>query len=186
MLKITGGDLKGKSIECPPGKDIRPTSSKTRQGLFNVLFSMGVELRGARILELFAGTGLISFESISRGAGHATMVDKETSSLKVIEKNSVALSLNSNIKLVKQDVEAFLSQTDISSFDIIYLDPPYKYDGYQRVLKLLVTGIKKEAVVIAESDKELFSDANLYGAELLKVKKWGKSFAHFLKIKDDQ
>ncbi len=84
MLRLTCGSLKGKTIECPPGKDIRPTSSKTRQGIFNVLFSMGFNIEGAKVLELFAGTGLISFESISRGAIFSVMVDKSSSSLDVI------------------------------------------------------------------------------------------------------
>lgn len=181
MLKITAGELKGKSIECPPGKDIRPTSSKTRQGLFNVLFSMDVDIHQSNILELFAGTGLISFEAISRGASSATLVDSAASSLKVIEKNSIKLAIDKKIKLVRQDAQVFLSQADLSCFDIVYLDPPYKYDGYEKVVELIMSGVKIGAMVVAESDKELFKDAEHYGAELVKVKKWGKSFAHFLR-----
>ncbi len=184
MLRLTGGYLKGKKIDCPPGQDIRPTSSKTRQGLFNVLFSMGVEVEGSRILELFAGTGLISFEAISRGAASAVLVDSSSSSLKVIESNASTTGIKDKVTLVKQDAEAFLSKAKMSDFDVVYLDPPYKYDGYDRVVKLLISGIRKDAIVIAESDRELFKDANDYGAELVKIKKWGKSFAHFLRRKD--
>lgn len=184
MLRITGGDLKGKRIECPPGRDIRPTSSKTRQGLFNVLFSMGVDIEGSKILELFAGTGLISFEAISRGAGSAVLVDNSSSSLKVIESNAVSTGIKDKVILVKKDAEAFVSEAKLSDFDIVYLDPPYKYDGYDRVVRAMVSGMRKDAIVIAESDRELFKDASEYGAELVKVKKWGKSFAHFLRKKD--
>ena len=184
MLRITSGEFKGKSIECPPGQDIRPTSSKTRQGLFNVLFSMGVEVCGANVLELFAGTGLISFEAISRGASFATLIDSSTSSLKVIEKNALTIGISKKINLIKQDAEVFLSKAVLSDFDIVYLDPPYKYDGYERAIGQIMLGIKKDAVVIAESDRELFKSGSVPGAELVKVKKWGKSFAHFLRRKD--
>ncbi|HOW16654.1 MAG TPA: 16S rRNA (guanine(966)-N(2))-methyltransferase RsmD [bacterium] len=180
MLRLTCGSLKGKTIECPPGKDIRPTSSKTRQGIFNVLFSMGFNIEGAKVLELFAGTGLISFESISRGAVFSVMVDKSSSSLDVIKRNVQKLNLVGKIKLIKNDAEDFLNTEDIEAFDLIYLDPPYNYDGYVRIISIMASKMSKDTILIAESDNE-FLKGNIEGLELIKIKKWGKSFAHFMR-----
>ena len=181
MLRITGGQFKGKSIDSLPGKDIRPTSSKTRQGIFNVLFSMGFDVEGARVVELFAGTGLISFESISRGALEAVLVDNARSSLKVIEGNVEKLNIKNRVRLIYDDALAFINKNDLKGFDLVYLDPPYSYKCYEQLLGELFGKIDSGCVLIAESGRELPVSNTPKDVELIKVKKWGKSFAHFFR-----
>jgi len=181
MIKITGGQFKGRSIECISGRDIRPTSSKTRQGVFNVLFSMGFDIEGASVLEMFAGTGLISFESISRGALDAVLVDNSSQSLKVIENNVERLGIKDKVKLVHNDAMSFVSKSDVSGFDLIYLDPPYNYKGYEELLYVLLEKVNKDAVVIAESGRAMFNENGTENIKVVKIKEWGKSVAHFIR-----
>jgi len=178
MLKLTGGEFRGRNIDCPPGKDIRPTSSKTRQGIFNTLFSMGFNADGAKILELFAGTGLMSFEALSRGAASAVLVDTAKTSLDVILKNVEKLKINERVRLVKSDALAFVSHSDISVYDLIYLDPPYNYMGYGEIISVMMSKISTNTIVIAESDRDITKEVK-ESCNVAKVKIWGKSRAFF-------
>ncbi|MFH1223343.1 MAG: 16S rRNA (guanine(966)-N(2))-methyltransferase RsmD [Pseudomonadota bacterium] len=180
MIRITGGNFKNKPVECLEGKSIRPTSSKTRQGIFNVLFSMGFEIEKARVLELFAGTGLISFESLSRGAVYAVLVDNSRVSLNVIEKNTTKLGVKDVTKIILADALNFVGKNDLKDFDIIYLDPPYDYKEYDEVLNNIFPKMKSGAILIAESGYEMFKDGAPSEVKVVKIKRWGKSFAHFV------
>ncbi len=180
MLKLTGGEFRGRNIDCPPGKDIRPTSSKARQGIFNTLFSMGFNSDGAKVLELFAGTGLMSFEAISRGASSAVLVDSAKSSLDVILKNVEKLKINDRVRLVKNDAMLFVEHSDLSTYDLIYLDPPYKYMAYGDILSMMMSKISAHTIVIAESDRDITNEVKA-PCEIVKVKIWGKSRAFFFK-----
>lgn len=180
MLKLTGGEFKGRNIECPPGKDIRPTSSKTRQGIFNTLFSMGFEPEGSTVLELFAGTGLISFEAISRGGKAAVLVDDAKSSLDVISRNTDKLMIKDRVRVVKSDAISFIERNDLASYDLVYLDPPYKYAKYGELISKMILKVPSHTIVIAESDRDITDDITA-PVEILKVKKWGKSKAFFFR-----
>ena len=182
MLKLTGGELRGRNIDCPPGRDIRPTSSKARQGIFNTLFSMGFEPNDAVVLELFAGTGLISFEAISRGSKSAVLVDNARSSLDVISRNAENLKLTAKVRLVNNDAIAFIQSSDLSIYGLIYLDPPYRYKGYGELLSKMLPKVSEHTIVIAESDREILEEISV-PVEVVKVKSWGKSRAYFLKRK---
>ncbi len=180
MLKLTGGEFKGRNIECPPGKDIRPTSSKTRQGIFNTLFSMGFEPQGSVVLELFAGTGLISFEAISRGGRAAVLVDDSKNSLDVISRNAQKLMITDRVRLVKSDAISFIERNDLSNYDLVYLDPPYKYAGYGELLSKMLLKVPSHTIVIAESDRDITADIDV-PFDVLKTKKWGKANVFFFK-----
>jgi len=182
MLKVTGGEFRGRNIECPLGKDIRPTSSKTRQGIFNTLFSMGFKTESANVLELFAGTGLMSFEAISRGASSAVLVDTAKTSLDVILKNIEKLKINDKARLVKNDALLFVEHSDLASYDLIYLDPPYKYMKYGDILSIMIPKIGMHTIIIAESDRDIINEIKT-PCEVVKVKNWGKSKAFFFKRK---
>ena len=182
MLKLTGGEFRGRNIDCPPGRDIRPTSSKARQGIFNTLFSMGFRADGAKVLELFAGTGLMSFEAMSRGASSTVLVDTAKTSLDVIAKNAEKLKLSDRARLVKSDALTFVSNSDLSLYDLVYLDPPYNYTGYGDLLSIMMSKVSNDTIVIAESDRNIVDEVKT-PCEVVKIKKWGKSQAFFFKRK---
>lgn len=178
---ITAGEFRGRKIDCPSGKDIRPTLSKIRQAIFNVLFSLGVEMQEAQFLELFAGTGIMSFESISRGGKASTLVENSINSIKYIEKNTDYLKIKDKVRVVKQDALEFVKNGELRGFDLVFMDPPYEYNGYLEILKELYGKINKDAVIMVESNKIIVEEGNSLGFEVIKIKKWGDTFVSFLK-----
>jgi 16S rRNA (guanine966-N2)-methyltransferase len=178
---ITAGDLKGKKIHCPAGQEIRPTSSKIRQAIFNVLYSMGLDMQKVNILELFAGTGIVSFEAISRGAQKAVIVDNSYDSLNFAEKNIKHLGIKEKVTLVKHDALEYVKGNYLKSFNLVFMDPPYRYQQHIDVINELIPKIDDNAIVMVESGDALFKDGEPENIEVIKVKSWGQTFVTFMK-----
>jgi 16S rRNA (guanine966-N2)-methyltransferase len=184
-MKITAGKFKGRKISCPLGKEIRPTLAKVREGIFNVLFSLNFNINETNVLELFAGTGLVSFESISRGAKSSTVVDISKKSLKVIEENALILNLKDKINFINQDAIRYtFSKDNFKEFSLIFFDPPYDYENHKNLLINLADKISKNAIIVVECNKEVFNENDFKKLELIKLKKWGKTFVSFIKRKE--
>lgn len=126
-LRITAGTLRGRRVPIPPG-DVRPTSERARQAFFNIV---GSGIAGARFLDLFAGSGIFSFEAISRGAAAATAVDRRVDGI-----TRLAAEWKVPVTAVEGDVLKALPRLT-SAFDIAYADPPYEYDQYDALLSAL-------------------------------------------------
>jgi 16S rRNA (guanine966-N2)-methyltransferase len=119
-MRIIAGKLGGRQFSSPPGNRTHPMSDKGRGALFNALG----DIAGLTVLDAFAGSGALSFEAISRGAAHATAIDKDRHSQQAIAANVKELGLGRQIKLIKASANAWLSTTD-ERFDLVLLDPPY-------------------------------------------------------------
>jgi 16S rRNA (guanine966-N2)-methyltransferase len=121
-MRIIGGQFRGRVLATPPKKGVRPTSSLLREALFNICQN---EIEGARFLDLFAGTGAMGFEALSRGAASATFVEREGVAKKCILANAEKLGVR--IELIPGDIFSMLPVLERQgrSFDIIYADPPY-------------------------------------------------------------
>ncbi len=126
-LRVTAGTLRGRRIPVPPG-ELRPTSERARQAFFNIV---GDRVEGARFLDLFAGTGIFSFEAVSRGAASATAVDHDRRKIEAIDRR--AKEWDVPLAAVRGEVLATLPRL-ATPFDIVYADPPYDYDSYDRLL----------------------------------------------------
>ncbi|OPY68122.1 MAG: Ribosomal RNA small subunit methyltransferase D [Syntrophorhabdus sp. PtaU1.Bin050] len=135
QLRITGGIFKGRNIALPDTGEARFTSSKVREALFHILG----DVKGARVLDLFAGSGSFTIEALSRGASSATCVEMDRNAARILKRNLVALSLNSCCHVLVTDVvyaipflykKAFL-------YDIIFMDPPYERGYIGVVMSLL-------------------------------------------------
>ncbi|MCX6112334.1 MAG: RsmD family RNA methyltransferase, partial [Proteobacteria bacterium] len=170
-------------IVCPPGKDIRPTSSKIRQAIFNILYSMDFDMRQALVLELFSGTGIVSIEAISRGAKKAVIVDNSHKANLFAEKNIHNLGMEDKINIIKQDAMEYVKNADISDVNLIFIDPPYRYEKYSELIESIFLKISNDAIVMAESDKIILNEDNEIGARIIKIKNWGKTFITFMKKK---
>lgn len=119
-IRVCGGIFKSRRLECP-ARGVRPTTDRVKEAIFSTLSS---DLHGAKVLDLFAGSGNLGIESISRGAGQVTFVDKSSLCIRFIEKNLSTLSVKENTKVIKSDVSAFVRQCR-EDFDLIFMDPPY-------------------------------------------------------------
>ncbi|HNM52085.1 MAG TPA: 16S rRNA (guanine(966)-N(2))-methyltransferase RsmD [Candidatus Obscuribacter sp.] len=134
-LRITGGELRGRSVTCPRGLAVRPTSSKVRQAFFNIL---GDRLRHARFLDLFSGSGLMGFEALSRGAT-VTFVERHSPSRAAIKATAEQFKLSEERYRVRGgDVLKVLPDLSGEEFDIVFADPPYKLCLGPAVAELLV------------------------------------------------
>ncbi len=124
-MRIVAGRFKGASLATPKSDATRPTSDRLRETIFNILLhGVGADLEGARVLDLFAGTGALGFEAISRGAKHATFVEEGTDARGVIRRNMEAFGLNGAAKILRRDATKLGAAGTIEPFDLLFADPP--------------------------------------------------------------
>jgi 16S rRNA (guanine966-N2)-methyltransferase len=150
-LRVVGGRLGGRRLRTVPGKDTRPTSDRVREALFGML---GGRVEGARVLDLFAGTGALGIEAMSRGAGSAVLVEQAAAAVAVIRANLEALDLNDTVKVRRTRAETYLRTQRDGPFDLVLLDPPYAAPVglVAGVLgRLARTALAPGAVVVVES-----------------------------------
>ncbi len=172
-VRIVGGKFRGRVLASFKGKDVRPTSDRAKEALFNIL---APEISGANVLDLFCGTGGIGLEAISRGADLVVFNDVSADSLAILRKN-LAL-LRTDAKIYNLDYAALLDRLDVT-FDVIYIDPPYKSgfgeDALRRVAarKLLNTG----GVAVLESDKPF--EGEIDGLVRYDERKYGIAYLTF-------
>jgi 16S rRNA (guanine966-N2)-methyltransferase len=136
----------GLRLHAPAGRRLRPTSERVREALFASLGSLGV-VEGARALDLFAGTGALGIEALSRGAAHATFVDDDPDALAAVRRNLDATCLAEAATVVRSDALGFL-HGPVGPFDVAFVDPPYAFDAWAELLDLLPTDL-----AALESDK---------------------------------
>ncbi|MBQ8897802.1 MAG: 16S rRNA (guanine(966)-N(2))-methyltransferase RsmD [Clostridia bacterium] len=135
-MRITSGSARGIALKAVPGNDTRPTSDMVKQAIFNIL---QFELGGRNVLDLFAGTGQLGLEALSRGASSAVFVDKAPEALEVIRSNIQKTGFSAQSRVVKSDYKAFLSGAPKKSFDLVLLDPPYREKFVPRILNFIET-----------------------------------------------
>lgn len=119
-IRVCGGTYRSRRLECPQ-TGVRPTTDRVKEAIFSTLAG---HLQGACVLDLFAGSGNLGIEALSRGACEVTFVDKSAVSVRVIEKNLQALGINEHITCIKSEVSAFVRQCSML-YDLIFMDPPY-------------------------------------------------------------
>ena len=158
-MRIISGINKGRKINAPKKLPVRPTTDQAKEALFNII-SNNYFFSELSVLDLFTGSGNISYEFSSRGTKKITCVDSNKNCIKFVQKISNDLSLNLNI--IKSDVYTFLKR-DNTHYDIIFADPPYDYEDYPKLIQtVLDRGLLKEnGTLIIEHDKRHdFSDIN--------------------------
>lgn len=182
-MRVVAGRLKGRKLETPTSNDIRPTTDRVRESVFNVLahrFEDDV-VKGARVLDLFAGTGANGIEALSRGASFALFVDNGAEARGLIRTNLMNLSLQGHSKLWRRDVTDMGRCAPMAPFDLAFLDPPYAKGLGEKALFSLVEGewLKEGAIIIFEEEKAvepLFPQ----GIERLDDRVYGTSRIHLL------
>ena len=125
MTRIVGGLARGRRLVVPR-QGTRPTSDRAREALFNTLAGL-IDLDGARVLDVFAGTGAVGLEALSRGAGHVTLVESDRTAAAALRRNLAAVALPGAV-LVQCPVESFLAGDAQAPFRLVYADPPYAFE----------------------------------------------------------
>lgn len=136
-MRVVAGLAGGRRLQAPAGRQVRPTSERVREALFNALTSMDA-IAGATVMDLFAGTGALGIEALSRGAASATFVDADARAVAAIRANLAATGLGERARVVQSDVFRFLAgEPSAGVVDLALVDPPYAFDGWPRLLGAL-------------------------------------------------
>jgi len=149
-MRVIAGTAKGRKLVVPKGETTRPTSDSLREALFNIL---GKEVVGAAFLDLFAGSGAVGVEALSRGANLVTFVEKSWAGFKALQENLKRAGLEGRVEVVFADVLRFLKDPRVHrSYDLIFLDPPYQSFLVGEVLNLLGQGgwLTPHGIVVVE------------------------------------
>ncbi len=152
-MRIITGSLKGRRIHIPNTLDVRPTSDRTKEGLFSAIESR-IYIQETRVLDLFAGSGNLGFEAISRGASNVLFVDNDRRNIRLIEKTADQFRVASQIRTVTSAVEDFL-QGPAMPYDLIFSDPPYDYPLMQEMVDVILAKgwLQENGLFILEHDK---------------------------------
>jgi 16S rRNA (guanine966-N2)-methyltransferase len=151
-LRIVAGTHGGRRIETPPGRSTRPTSDRVREALFSILGPDAVD--GAHVLDLFAGSGALGIEALSRGAAAATFVDSDARAAATIRRNLEALGLE-DAHVHCRDVPAWLQSAEGRLYSLVFADPPYSSASRTagRLSELLQPLLRETSLTVTESDK---------------------------------
>ncbi len=152
-MRIVGGTLKGRTVKSPGSDAIRPTSDRLRETIFNILaHSYGNPVAGARVVDLFAGTGAMAFEALSRGAHFALSVDRSANACAVIRANFAALDLGGTAQILRRDARKLGAAPEGESSSLAFLDPPYGKGLVPPTLKALRDGdwLSTGALIVIE------------------------------------
>jgi len=161
-MRVTGGTLGGRRLAAPDDARVRPTSDRTRQAIFNILehrdFGMGFRLENTAVADLFAGTGALGIEALSRGARFCLFVDVSSGSRALQRENVEALGLTGVTKIWRRDATSLgpMAAGSGGPFDLVFLDPPYRKALIPAALESLVAGgwLAERALLVAETAED--------------------------------
>lgn len=182
-MRVITGIARGHKLVAPEGLDVRPTSDKVKEGVFS---SIQFELEGAHVLDLFAGSGQMGIEALSRGAAHAVFVDSSAKSVKCVNENLRNTKLDKLAEVITRDSYDYIRLTS-QSFDIIILDPPYRHGHIPKLLPMAAAKLRDGGSIICEYEKEAGQPDAPEGMTLKKVYSYGKiNVAVFVKPADEE
>lgn len=181
-MRIVAGKFRGKQLTSPSDDSIRPTADRVRESMFNILSSrLGPVFDGVRVLDLFAGTGALGLEALSRGANHVTFVDMGAESRGLIRDHIEAFGAGGITKLLRRDATDLGTPGTFGQFDLVFLDPPYgKGMGEQALAGIAAGGwLKPGATIVFEESVE--ADIVIpEGFTLDDRREYGAAAVHFL------
>lgn len=183
-MRVIAGTARSLPLKCPTGLDTRPTTDRIKETLFNMLQTY---IPGCVFVDLFAGSGAVGIEAISRGAKKAYFAENASEALQCIQENLAFTKFADKAVVLKQDVISALNGIFEKEADIIFMDPPYGRDLEKQVLSVLkgYRYVTEDTLIIVEADLHTdFSYAEELGYELVKEKKYKTNKHVFLKIKE--
>lgn len=171
MMRVITGTARGRRLETLPGEDVtRPTAEPVKEALFSML---QFELEGKRVLDLFAGSGQLGIEALSRGAEHCTFVENNRQALKVVENNLAHCGLEKNARVVFSDAVSFSAGK--SDFDIAFLDPPYHQGLTEKCLPRLLPSMSVGGVVVCETAADETLPESIGGWSAYRTRRYGRT-----------
>jgi 16S rRNA (guanine(966)-N(2))-methyltransferase RsmD len=174
-MRVVAGAYRGRRLVAPPGDATRPTSDRVREALFSVL---GASVDGARVLDLFAGSGALGIEALSRGAGATVFVDRAPAAIKAIRANLAALGIEADVRRAEARGALRAASARAEAYDLVFLDPPYRHAVQlgRELSEALPAVLAPGARVVSESDRReplalalAMTDERRYGDTLIRI-----------------
>lgn len=186
-MRVITGKAKGIILKTPQGDSTRPTADRVKEAVFSML---QFDIEGRSILDLFAGSGQMGIEALSRGASSAVFIDKSKDSIKFIKENLTKTKLSDAATIFQLDYIDFIKRNSGKKFDIIIIDPPYAQKMYNPALQALLDAdmLKTTSLIVCESgtDEIFNNDIKLQSKfEIAKQNKYGNTFITVLKLKSE-
>ena len=177
MMRVVGGACAGTRLVAPAGRDTRPVADRVKETLFGIL---GDRCVGARVLDLYAGSGALGIEALSRGAARAVFVERHRGAAAVIRQNLDRIGMAAKATVVTGDVDRFLEQLPSEAFDLAFVDPPYAERAILPRLERLVPWLAPEAIVVVKHfwRTEIAAPAAL---ELFRTRRFGETQLSFVR-----
>ena len=184
-MRIVGGRFKGQGLASPAGSATRPTSDRVRESIFNILAHgiSGFTLDGARVMDLFAGTGALGFEALSRGARFCQFVDESADARGIIRRNADALGVIGLSKIWRRDATKLGPCAPQTPFDLVFADPPYGRGLGEQALAAIIEGqwLSHGGVVVLEGAEKI-AIVGVPGLNLLDQRSYGDTQVRFYRI----
>lgn len=181
-MRIVSGKFRGRALAVPAHEGLRPTSDRVRESVFNILMH-GIEdftLPGVRVIDLFAGTGALGLEALSRGAAYCLFVEDSADARALIRRNVEAFGLTGETRIFRRDATDLGPAGNMNAYDLAFLDPPYGKGLGDKALAVLVSGkwLKPGAIVVLEerSGADVTRPAGLTEIDR---RTWGETDVHF-------
>lgn len=174
-MRVVAGTHRGRRLVAPPGSATRPTSDRVREALFSVL---GASVQGARVLDLFAGSGALGIEALSRGAERAVFVDSSPKAISAVRANLAALGIEADVRPIEARAALRAASTRDEAYDLVFLDPPYRRAAElgRELSEGLSAVLAPGARVVTESDRRApleidlpLADERRYGDTVIRI-----------------
>ena len=177
-MRVVAGNLRGRPIVAPEGEATRPTTDRAREATFNSLVSLGA-VEGAKVVDLFAGSGAMGIEALSRGASSCAFLERDRNALDSIRYNIKTLQLTDNTTVLSGDV--MTNVVALRNVDLVLADPPYDFDRWTDLLTVLNLVLAPGGVVVTESGREIQPPE---GWQIVRSKRYGRAWVAFLQRTD--
>lgn len=177
-MRVVAGTLRGRPIVAPEGDGTRPTTDRAREATFNSLVSLGA-VEGAKVVDLFAGSGAMGIEALSRGAASCAFLERDRNALDSIRYNIKTLQLTDNTTVLSGDVMTHV--VALRNVDLVLADPPYDFDRWTDLLTVLNLVLAPGGVVVTESGREIQPPE---GWQIVRSKRYGRAWVAFLQRTD--
>ena len=185
-MRIISGKARGTKLYTLEGENTRPTLDRVKESIFSIIQN---EIEGAQILDLFAGSGAIGLEFLSRGADSAVLCDKSKEAINIIKKNVEKTHMEKQTQIFNTDFENCLDKIKDKQFDIIYIDPPYATQyikkSLEKIIKLNIA--KEESLIIIETDDEqrIQKEIENIDIKIVDKRKYGRATIIFLSLEKE-
>ncbi len=177
-MRVIAGKLKYKKLHYNKDKRIRPTRSIVRKSFFDTVMGL---VEGSVFLDLFAGSGSMGIEALSRGASKVFFVDRSSESINLIKKNVKSAW---NVEVIKQDAERFIDSEIVKIVDLVYIDPPYDFD-FNGFLERFFSVVNRNAIVCVEHDKKTQLKESFGSFRKIKSRTFGKNTLDYFGVNDE-